>query len=81
MSVEKNILLLTSCTYNTNHVTFDVLFPAQISVTLSTFDDFSMLCLLDVPTQCQHEVDIIILSDLIWIQLALLALLSIRSLI
>ena len=71
--LRKNILYLISCSYNTKCVTFDVLFPLQISVTLFIFDDFSMLCLLDMSTECQHKVDIKILSDLIWIQLALLA--------
>jgi len=69
----KKKLLLASCLYNTKHVTFDVLFSLQINVTVFIFDDFSTLCLLDMPTQCQYEVDIIILSDLIWIQLALLS--------
>ena len=54
MSVEKKYLLLISCSFNTKHVRFHVLFPLQISVTLSILDDFSMLCLLDMPTQYQH---------------------------
>jgi len=82
MSVEKKYFIVElTYFYNTKHVRFEVLFPLQISVILSIFNDFSMLCLLDIPTQCEHEFNIIILSDLIWTQLAILAIFSTWSVI